>query len=186
MEPMITFRQHPHFLPFLELAQANRAFRRRNLHPGPVHRHRNLAQSALLEPGRRSPVRVRGEPPTAAHGAAHDRVEPQRSYERAEQGCQDDHHVGVEVGFVHVRLIVGLVHGAARFRSVEKEPVMMAKRNRILHSQLAEGSRDFKRGLSLMTQNSKVAAEKPKGSWKSAGQCLLSDSIMAKDEGWAV
>ena len=80
MEPMIAFGQHPNLLPLHKLAQANWAFSGRNLHSGPINCYRNLAQSTLLEASSSLPLGLRGEPSAAAHGAAHDWVEPKCSY----------------------------------------------------------------------------------------------------------
>lgn len=110
MKPVIALWQHPKLIPFLELPEAYGALRRRNLLAGTVHRHRNLAQVALLQPRRGEPRRglfrrLVGESPATAKSTTRYGVQPQGANQCAQQRRQNYHHVGVEVRFAYQRVV---------------------------------------------------------------------------------
>lgn len=118
MEPMVALGQHPDLLPVHELSQADGALRRRQ---GPlrlpVHSHRYPPKRVLLKPRRGQPGpslvrRLGAEPPPAPQRAPHDRVEPQRTDQGAQQGRQDYDHVVVEARLAGVGFAVRPIRGA--------------------------------------------------------------------------
>ena len=123
VETVVAFRQHSNLVPFLELAEAYGALRRRNsvfASGGAVHRHRDAAELAALQPGPRQPCsrllrRLVAEAPPAPQRAPRDGVQAQRAYQSAQQRRQNDHHVCVEVRVADER-VARVVSAAAAVR----------------------------------------------------------------------
>uniref|UniRef100_A0A8R7TIW0 Uncharacterized protein n=1 Tax=Triticum urartu TaxID=4572 RepID=A0A8R7TIW0_TRIUA len=105
VEAMVALGQDLDVLPGLEVREADGAHRAGGveLQPGRVDHDRHGAhglppQPALGQPRDPAGLRVRRRRPAGTpQRAPHDRVEPQRADERAEEDGEDHHHVRVEV-----------------------------------------------------------------------------------------